>query len=67
MIVEFGKEYLKNLYVSGKDDKALKGDRTGTYSVRANGKYRVEFTLVETQSEPIITVCRIIELSNHYK
>ena len=26
-----------------------------------------EFTLVETQSEPIITVCRIIELSNHYK
>lgn len=45
----------------------LKGDKKGISSIRVNNKYRIEFTVKETKDEPIITVCNIIELSNHYK
>lgn len=45
----------------------LKGDKKGISSIRVNNKYRVEFTVRESIEEPIITVCNIIELSNHYK
>lgn len=47
--------------------EVLKGDKKGVSSIRVNNKYRVEFTVRETMEEPIITVCNIIELSNHYK
>lgn len=47
--------------------EVLKGDKKGISSIRVNNKYRVEFTVRETMEEPIITVCNIIELSNHYK
>lgn len=47
--------------------EALRGDKEGRFSVRANDQYRVEFTLTETDDEPIVTICNIIELSNHYK
>ena len=104
MIVIFDKEYLKELYESGKtkDKKhrfqpeivkrykrcidylkwasskeslfpinslrfeALAGNKDGMFSVRVNNKYRIEFTLKETTEEPILTICNIIELSNHY-
>lgn len=45
----------------------LKGDKQGVSSIRVNNKYRVEFTVRETTSEPVITVCNIFDLSNHYK
>ncbi|GHT37504.1 hypothetical protein AGMMS49574_30230 [Bacteroidia bacterium] len=46
----------------------LKGDKKGTSSVRVNDKYRVEFTETQVQeTETIITICNILELSNHYK
>ena len=45
----------------------LKGDKKGISSIRVNDKYRIEFTIEETMDEPVITVCNIIELSNHYK
>lgn len=103
MIVVFGKDYLKELYVTGKSDKkhrfqpdivkrykrridylkqagnieelfllkslnyeVLSGGKKGISSIRVNDQYRIEFT-VETTEEPIITICTIIELSNHYK
>lgn len=45
----------------------LIGDKKGIESVRVDKKYRVEFiTSVEAEPE-IITICSIIELSNHYK
>lgn len=44
----------------------LKGDRKGTSSIRVNRKYRVEFTVRSSMEEPIITICNVIELSNHY-
>ncbi len=47
--------------------EALNGDKEGRYSVRANDQYRVEFTIEETTEEPIVTICNIMELSNHYK
>ncbi len=104
MIVAFEKDYLRELYETGKSDKkhrfqpdivkrykrgidylkqarnieelfllpslhyeVLKGDKAGVSSIRVNDQYRIEFT-VEQVSEPIIvTICNIIELSNHYK
>lgn len=47
--------------------EVLKGDKQGISSIRVNKKYRVEFTVKETWEKPIITVCNIIDLSNHYK
>lgn len=104
MIVEFGEEYLRDLYTKGecsdkkhryrndvikrykrgidclkwaarKEDlfrinslksEALKGDRAGRFSIRVNDQYRIEFTMRETADEPILTICKIVELSNHY-
>ncbi len=47
--------------------EALHGDKEGTFSVRANDQYRVEFTIEEAGDEQVITICNIINLSNHYK
>lgn len=47
--------------------EALHGDKEGRFSVKANDQYRVEFTLTETEDEPVVTICNIMELSNHYK
>jgi proteic killer suppression protein len=45
----------------------LKGDKKGLESVRVNDQYRIEFTTRQVASETLLTVCNIIELSNHYK
>lgn len=42
----------------------LIGDNAGLESVRVNSKYRIEF---KSMAEKGITICNIIELSNHYK
>ncbi len=42
----------------------LIGDKAGLESVRVNKQYRIEF---KSTSEGEVTVCNIIELSNHYK
>lgn len=41
----------------------LNGNKAGVSSIRVNDQYRIEFTV----SESVITVCNILELSNHYK
>ena len=47
--------------------EVLKGDKAGVSSIRVNDQHRIEF-IVEQVSEPIVvTICNIIELSNHYK
>lgn len=46
--------------------ETLTGDRAGRYSVRVNDKYRIEFTLSTDKESPMITICNIVELSNHY-
>lgn len=42
----------------------LIGDKDGLESVRVNNQYRIEFRSSENEG---ITICNIIELSNHYK
>lgn len=105
MQIVFQKEYLRELYYSGKtSDKkhrfqpdivkrytnvinalasankiedlfplrslnyeVLDGDLKGLESVRVNNKYRVLFKSEKIESEEIITICNIMELTNHYK
>ena len=43
--------------------EVLKGEKAGISSIRVNDKYRIEFTV----SESVITICNVLELSNHYK
>ncbi|WP_455620994.1 type II toxin-antitoxin system RelE/ParE family toxin [Parabacteroides sp.] len=47
--------------------EVLKGDMKGLSSIRVNNKYRIVFSIRETVDEPVITICNIIDLSNHYK
>ncbi|WP_300506976.1 type II toxin-antitoxin system RelE/ParE family toxin [uncultured Duncaniella sp.] len=105
MIVIFDKEYLRDLFESGKTtDKrhryqpqivkryqngirtliaapnieflwrinslryeVLSGDKAGISSIRVNDQYRIEFKVDENSENPTLTICNIIELSNHYK
>jgi proteic killer suppression protein len=106
MIVTFGKEYLRELYETGKatDKKyrfqpqvvskyircvdilvgapnlealykfnslnyeVLKGNKKGISSIRINNQYRIEFIATNlNETEANVTICSIIELSNHYK
>ncbi|MCM1483927.1 MAG: type II toxin-antitoxin system RelE/ParE family toxin [Muribaculaceae bacterium] len=46
--------------------EALKGDKRGLFSIRVNRQYRIEFTLQENIDIKILTICNIVELSNHY-
>lgn len=45
----------------------LSGDKAGRSSVRVNDQYRIEFTVSQINEEPILTICNVVELSNHYK
>lgn len=47
--------------------EVLQGDMKGTSSVRINRKYRLEFTVREVLGEQIVTFCRLLDISNHYK
>jgi proteic killer suppression protein len=47
--------------------KVLSGDKQGISSVRVNNQYRIEFTVAEAGAERVVTVCNILDLSNHYK
>lgn len=104
MIVAFNKDYLRELYETGKNDKkhrfqpdivkrykdrintlknkdniealynmkslhyeVLKGDKAGISSIRVNDQYRIEFTVSEEETETVVYICNIFELSNHYK
>ena len=47
--------------------EVLKGDKAGISSIRVNDQYRIEFIVEQISYETIITICNILELSNHYK
>lgn len=47
--------------------KVLKGDKEGISSIRVNDKYRIEFSVSEHDTETIVYICNILDLSNHYK
>jgi len=46
--------------------EALHGGKQGLFSVKVNDQYRIEFSLNENSEKPVLTICNIVELSNHY-
>lgn len=46
--------------------ESLKGDKRGLYSIKVNDRYRIEFSITENIEQPVLTICNIVELSNHY-
>ena len=62
------KDSIEALYnIHSLNYEVLKGDNAGVSSIRVNNQYRIEFTVTEQGAESIVTVCNILELSNHYK
>ena len=58
----------EELQSSGNYTLFLKGvDKAGISSIRVNDQYRIEFTVKQISSEAVVTICNILELSNHYK
>ncbi len=48
--------------------KVLVGDKSGLESVRINDQYRIELKTRKVSSDTIVvTLCNIVELSNHYR
>ena len=47
--------------------EVLVGDKKGLESVRVGDQYRIEFQSKKIVGETIITICNIIELTNHYQ
>ena len=59
---------IESLYkIKSLNYEVLKGDKEGRSSIRVNLKYRIEFSVTNEGIEPVVTVCNILELSNHYK
>lgn len=54
--------------INGLNYEKLTGNKKGIESVRVNNQYRIEFrSRTEGEQPNMITICSIIELSNHYK
>lgn len=47
--------------------EVLVGDKRGLESVRVGDKYRLEFRTKKIVSETALTICDLIDLTNHYK
>lgn len=48
--------------------EVLSGDKEEVSSIRVNDKYRIEFIVArEEDGKDLLTICNVIELSNHYK
>lgn len=52
---------------NGLNYEVLTGDKKGVESVRVNEQYRIEFNSRMVDGEEILTICNILELTNHYK
>lgn len=52
---------------NGLNYEMLRGDKQGLESVRVNNQYRIEFkSELRVDGLSVVTICNIIELSNHY-
>jgi len=61
-------EKVEDLFViNSLNYEVLRGSKQGISSIRVDNKYRIEFTVKNSGVEPVVTVCNILELSNHYK
>ena len=41
-------------------------ESSGNYSIRIDYHYRLEFQVSNSDSEPIVTICLITDITNHY-
>ncbi len=59
---------IEDLYpIKSLNYEKLSGDKNGLESVRVNNQYRIEFiSSIEGVEPNTITICEIVELSNHY-
>ena len=59
---------IEDLYpIKSLNYEKLSGDKQGLESVRVNDKYRIEFiSSIDGEDPNTITICEIVELSNHY-
>jgi len=46
--------------------EVLSGNKKGVSSIRINQQYRLEF-IVSFEGEPVVTICSITDITNHYK
>ena len=42
-------------------------ESSGNYSIRIDYHYRLEFQVSNPETEPIITICLIMDITNHYE
>ena len=42
-------------------------ESSGNYSIRIDYHYRLEFQVTNSETEPIITICLIMDITNHYE
>jgi len=47
--------------------EVLKGNKQGISSIRVNKQYRIEFRIDKSNGESLVSICNILDLSNHYK
>ena len=48
--------------------EVLKGNKKGVSSIRIDKKYRLEFIIsTHSSGESLITICSILDISNHYE
>lgn len=47
--------------------ESLKGEKSGSFSIRVNDQYRIEFIINKQTAQPLVTICCIEELTNHYE
>ncbi len=61
-------ESVEELYlIHSLNYEVLKGNKFGISSIRINNKYRIEFKVTYVGADKMLTICNILELSNHYK
>ena len=59
---------IEDLFVfSSLNFESLSGNKSGRYSIRANGQYRIEFLIENEGDQMQVSICNILELSNHYQ
>lgn len=66
--LEFAARIEDLFQISSLNYEKLSGNKSDLESVRVNDQYRIEFKSKTTGEEPyVLTICSIVELSNHYK
>lgn len=67
MFLAIAKQVTDLFNFSGLNYEVLHGDKEGRSSVRINAKYRLEFTVKTVEGEEIVTICTVLDITNHYQ